>query len=303
MANALLAGVQDLAVRRTLRGLESAAGPRIRLRRAEGERAGTMDELVPGDVLLLEAGDAVPADCRLIQASGLKIAEAAVTGESAPVVKRTGTTGAVAVAERTNMLYAGTAVAAGSATAVVVATGADTEAGRAARAAQREQPPGGVQERLGRLTRASLPVAGSAAAALLGAGLLRGRLAESIGSSVAAIPEGLPFIATAAELSASRRLSRRNILVRDPHSLEALGRVGVVCFDKTGTLTEGRIALRTVSDGRTQVPLGEVARHHRLVLAAALRASPPNGAQALTHPTDQAVVAGGEAAGVGPTRR
>ncbi|WP_432839437.1 HAD-IC family P-type ATPase [Dactylosporangium sp. CA-092794] len=302
LANALLTSVQDLTAGRTLRGLVSAAGPRVRLRRAEGERTAAMDELVPGDVVLLEAGDAVPADCRLLEASGLETDEAAVTGESAPVAKRAGISRAAAVAERTNMVYAGTSVAAGSATAVVVATGAETEAGRGARTAVQEAPAGGVQERLSRLARASLPVAGGAAAALLGAGLLRGRLAESIGSSVAlavaAIPEGLPFIATAAELSASRRLSRRNILVRDPRSLEALGRVGVVCFDKTGTLTEGRIALRTVSDGRSRLPVGEVAAHHRRILAAALRASPPPGSAALTHPTDQAVVTGGQAAGV-----
>jgi cation-transporting ATPase I len=303
LANALLSGVQDLTARRTLRALVSAAGPRVRLRRAEGDRIGTLEELVPGDIVLLEPGDAVPADCRLIETSGLEMDESTVTGESMPVTKDAGTTQAAAVAERANIVYAGTSVAAGSATAVVVATGQDTETGRTARTALREAPAGGVQERLSRLTKASLPVAGGAALALLTTGLLRGRLSESISSSVAlavaAIPEGLPFIATAAELSASRRLSRRNILVRDPHSMEALGRVDVVCFDKTGTLTEGRIALRTVSDGRMHLPVEELTAHHRRVLAAALRASPPqNGTEALPHPTDQAVVAGGEAAGV-----
>lgn len=153
------------------------------------------------------------------------------------------------------------------------------------------------------MTKASLPAAGAAAVALLTTGLLRGRLAESISSSVAlalaAIPEGLPFIATAAELSASRRLSKRNILVRDPRSMEALGRVDVICFDKTGTLTEGRIALRTLSDGRVQVPTERLTPRYRLVLAAALRASPaPNGQAVLPHPTDQAVVVGAAAAGV-----
>ncbi|MDG6106299.1 HAD-IC family P-type ATPase [Dactylosporangium aurantiacum] len=303
LANALISGIQDVAARRALRRLVNAATPRVRLRRAGVERASGIDELVPGDVVLLEPGDVVPADCRLIDTSGLEIDESSLTGESMPVTKRVAATRAAAVAERTSMVYAGTTVAAGTATCVVVATGERTEAGRSALVALQEAPKSGVQRRLRELTRASVPAAGAAAAALFTAGLLRGRLSESINSSVAlavaAIPEGLPFIATAAELSASRRLSERNILVRDPRSMEALGRVDVICFDKTGTLTEGQIALRTLSDGRVQAPIDRLAPAHRLILAAALRASPvPNGQGTLPHPTDQAVVDGAAAAGV-----
>jgi cation-transporting ATPase I len=304
LANAALSGVQDMAARRALRRLVSAAAPPVRLRRQGVDRTGAVDELVPGDVVLLGPGDAVPADCRLIDATGLETDESTLTGESAPVAKSTGATGVAAIAEHTSMVYAGTTVAAGTATCVVVAAGEETQAGRNARIAMQDHPPTGVQQRLRRLTQASLPAAGAAAAALLGNGLLRGRLGESLSSSVAlavsAIPEGLPFIATAAELSASRRLSERNILVRDPHSMEALGRVDVICFDKTGTLTQGRIALRSISDGRRQVPVEELPPLYREVLGAALRASPaPNGTAPLPHPTDQAVVAGGGAAGVG----
>ncbi|MEU7872840.1 HAD-IC family P-type ATPase [Dactylosporangium sp. NPDC049140] len=304
LANALLSGVQDVAARRALSRLLSAATPRVRLRRAGVERVGGIDELVPGDVILLEPGDVVPADCRLIGTSGLEMDESSLTGESVPVAKSVAATRAAAVAERTSMVYAGTTVAAGSATCIVVATGERTEAGRGAQMALQEPPKSGVQQRLRELTKASVPAAGAAAVALLTTGLLRGRLAESINSSVAlavaAIPEGLPFIATAAELSASRRLSERNILVRDPRSMEALGRIDVICFDKTGTLTEGRIALRTLSDGRVQVPTERLTPLHQLILAAALRASPvPNGQEVLPHPTDQAVVVGAAAAGVG----
>ncbi|MEV0132533.1 HAD-IC family P-type ATPase [Dactylosporangium sp. NPDC050688] len=303
LVNALLSGVQDVAARRALSRLVSAATPQVRLRRAGVDRDGSIDELVPGDVILLEPGDAVPADCRLIDTSGLEIDESSLTGESVPVVKSVAATRSTAVGEHTGMVYAGTTVAAGSATCIVVATGEKTEAGRSARAALQEPPKSGVQQRLHELTKASLPAAGAAAVALLATGLLRGRLAESINSSVAlavaAIPEGLPFIATAAELSASRRLSERNILVRDPRSMEALGRIDVICFDKTGTLTEGRIALRTLSDGRVQVPTERLTPRHRLILAAALRASPaPNGQETLPHPTDQAVVVGAAAAAV-----
>ncbi|GAB3836155.1 cation-translocating P-type ATPase [Dactylosporangium cerinum] len=303
LVNALLSGVQDMAARRALSRLVSAATPRVRLRRAGADRAGSIEELVPGDVILLEPGDAVPADCRLVDTSGLEMDESSLTGESMPVVKSVAGNRAAAVAEHTSMVYAGTTVAAGSATCIVVATGERTEVGRSARAALQEPPKSGVQQRLRELTKASLPAAGAGAAALLASGLFRGRLTESINSSVAlavaAIPEGLPFIATAAELSASRRLSERNILIRDPRSLEALGRIDVICFDKTGTLTEGRIALRTVSDGREQVPTEGLTPRHRQILAAALRATPaPNGQGTLPHPTDQAVVAGATAAAV-----
>ncbi|WP_238012320.1 HAD-IC family P-type ATPase [Dactylosporangium sp. AC04546] len=303
LANAVLSGVQDATARRALRRLVSEATPPVRLRRGGVGRVGGLTELVPGDVILLEPGDAVPADCRLLEAGGLEMDESPLTGESVPVAKGTAAVRADAVADRTSMVYAGTTVAAGSATCVVVATGAQTEAGRNALIALREPPRSGVQQRLRELTKASLPAAAASAAALLAVGLVRGRLAESLNNAVAlavaAIPEGLPFIATAAELSASRRLSRRNILVRDPRSMEALGRIDLICFDKTGTLTEGRIALRSVSDGRSRVPLDELTPQHRDILAAALRASPaPNEHEALPHPTDQAVVAGAATAGV-----
>ncbi|GAA2596099.1 cation-translocating P-type ATPase [Dactylosporangium fulvum] len=304
LANAVLSGVQDLAARRALRQLVAAATPRVQMRRDGVDRPGTLNELVPGDVILLDPGDAVPADCRLIATTGLEMDESALTGESMPVAKDTAATRAAAVAERSSMAFAGTTVAAGSATCVVVATGAETEAGRSARTALHGTPKTGVQQRLRQLTKASLPAAGAAAAALLTNGLIRGRFAQSVGDSVAlavaAIPEGLPFIATAAELSSSRRLSRRNILVRDHRSMEALGRVDVICFDKTGTLTEGRIALRSVSDGQEQVPIDALTPRHRAILGAALRASPaPNGSGTLPHPTDQAVVVGAAAADVG----
>nr|BFE57517.1 hypothetical protein GCM10020063_020430 [Dactylosporangium thailandense] len=303
LASAVLSGVQDVAARRALRRLVTEAAPAVRLRRGGVERVGVLDDLVPGDVVLLEPGDAVPADCRLLECAGLEMDESPLTGESMPMRKDVAATRAATIAERTSMVYAGTTVAAGTAAGVVVAIGPDTEAGRNALLALQQSPRSGVQQRLRELTKASLPAAGAAAVALLATGVVRGRLSESVGNAVAlavsALPEGLPFIATAAELSASRRLGRRNILVRDPRSMEALGRADVICFDKTGTLTEGRIALRSVSDGRVHVPLDRLTARHREVLAAALRASPaPSPNESLPHPTDRAVVVGAEAAGV-----
>ena len=303
LANALLSGAQEMAARRTLRRLLTAGALRVRLHRAGESRVTSADELVPGDVVALEPGDAVPADCRVISAFGLEMDESTLTGESTPVAKSAAPTLAVAVADRTSMVYAGTTVAAGTATAVVVATGRSTEAGRSEHMIVEDAPSGGVQARLRKITAASIPASAAAAAGLFVTGVARGRLAEAVSSSVAlavaAIPEGLPFVATAAELSASRRLARHNILVRNPRAMEALGRVDVVCFDKTGTLTEGRIQLRAVSNGRRHAAVEAANPESRPVVAAALRASPiPADGEVLPHPTDRAVVAGAETANV-----
>ncbi|MEV1288602.1 HAD-IC family P-type ATPase [Micromonospora sp. NPDC049679] len=303
LANALLSGAQEVTAGRALRRLLTAGALPVRLLRPEGVREVAAEELVPGDLLTLEPGDAVPADCRLVEAAGLEMDESNLTGESVPVPKTASPTLAAAVADRNSMVYADTTVVGGTATAVVVATGRSTEAGRSAHSVLEESPSGGVHARLQKMTSASIPAAVAAAAGVLGTGLLRGRIGESINSSVAlavaAMPEGLPFIATAAQLSASKRLSRHNILVRDPRSMEALGRVDVVCFDKTGTLTRGGIALHSVSDGERAEPAGQLNPRYRQILAAALRATPlPDGDRLLPHPTDRAVVTGGRDVGV-----
>ncbi len=319
-ANALVSGVQRVSVGRALRRLIDESAVRVRLRRGGGERLSTADRLVPGDVIVVRAGDAVPADCRILAARGLEVDESSLTGESQLVPKSPAASGAANLAERRSMLYAGGSVAAGEATAVVVATGQATELGRSAQAAAGEHRPGGVQARLRELTRLTVPVTLGAGAALVGGGLLRGgtlrhTLGTGVSLAVAAVPEGLPIVATAAQYSAARRLSRRNALVRNPGTIEALGRVDVLCFDKTGTLTQGRIRLHrvvaagpasanpasanTVPASRGQ-PLSALRPDGRLVLAAGLRATPEHRAgETLAHATDRAVAEGARQAGVG----
>jgi cation-transporting ATPase I len=303
LGNSLLGAVQRLAGGRAMRRLASAGAVHARLRRPDGEEDVDASQLVSGDIIILQAGDSVPADCRVVEAEHLEVDESSLTGESLPVTKSTPPTDAADLADRSSMLYAGTTVVAGQAVAAVVATGADTEAGRSVAGVSDARPPSGVEARLHDITRASLPIAVGAAASLLGLGLLRGQLQQSISSAVAlavaAVPEGLPFVATAAQLSAARRLSHRKVLVRAPRTLEALGRVTTVCFDKTGTLTEGRINVRAILAGGVEEPIDAITGQRRLVLAAALRASPEeeNGRQ-LPHPTDRAVVDGGRAAAI-----
>ncbi|MEU0516928.1 cation-translocating P-type ATPase [Streptosporangium sp. NPDC006007] len=309
--NALIGGGQRFAADRALHRLTETVADRVRLRRPDGAdpheatetsagtgTGATADDLVPGDVVELRAGDAVPADCRVLTAMGLEIDEAGLTGESMLVTKSPAPVSASAVAERSSMVYQGTTVAAGHGLAVVVAAGEATEAARTARLASERRPPTGVQLRLRALNRRVLPVAIGSGLVLLAADLLRGRsmseaLAPAVSLAVASVPEGLPFVASVAELAAARRLSTRNTLVPNPSTIEALGRVNVLCFDKTGTLTEGRISLRYVSDGRIEHSAEALPPELRRVVAAGLRAGPRYGrGRAIPHPTDRAVVDG-----------
>ncbi|WP_328428257.1 cation-translocating P-type ATPase [Streptomyces sp. NBC_00443] len=340
--DALVGGVQRQQADTAAERLVEATSVRVRVRRpgrAEAvEAAG--DHLVRGDVIELRAGDSVPADCRVVQAQGLEVDESSLTGESLPVVKSAAPTAARAVADRTSMLYEGTTVAAGHALAVVVATGTATEAGSAGDAGPEGGPPeSGVERRLKALGRWFLPLSVGAGAVLFGVDMLRRRpLGAALGSAVslcvAAVPEGLPFVATVAELAAARRLSTRDTLVRSASTIEALGRTDVLCFDKTGTLTEGRISLQQVSDGQVSHDLqldrssqgtepgrdshgpepGQVSHDlqpgacdplppalRRIVGTAAL-AGPPGAAADLAHPTDRAIAKGAELLGAAPAR-
>jgi cation-transporting ATPase I len=249
------------------------------------------DELRPGDRIMVRANDVVPADARLLVASALEVDEATLTGESLPVAKDPAPVSDVPLAERTSMIYDGTTVVSGSAVAVVVATGDATEAGRAAAAATADAPPAaGVSARLADLTSAALPASVAGGTAVTALGLLRGvplreALASGVAVAVAAVPEGLPLVATVAQLAAARRLSRRGVLVRSPRTLEALGRVDVICFDKTGTLTQGRLAVAELAGLRG--PLARDSGDARRLLRIAARACP---AGRVTHATDQAVL-------------
>ncbi|MFE9098964.1 HAD-IC family P-type ATPase [Streptomyces sp. NPDC007264] len=268
------------------------------------ETAVPAQHLVVGDVVDLGAGDVVPADGRLLEAHHLEADESALTGESLPVAKDVAPVLASELADRASMVYEGTTVAAGRGRALVVATGAGTEASRAAAVGRGAAPAVGVERRLARITRSALPVALGSAMALMVAGTLRGRRARDtvgagVGLAVASVPEGLPFLVSAAQLASARRLSARGALVRDPRTIEAAGRTDVLCFDKTGTLTHGHIFLVAVAADGDSRPLESLGDEQRAVLAAALRATPrPHGGNGLEHATDGAVTDGAQEAGV-----
>jgi cation-transporting P-type ATPase I len=302
--NALIGGAQRLGTNRALRALRRTSAGLVTLRRDGVARTASTTELVPGDVIELHAGDTVPADCRLLEAAAVEVDESSLTGESALVTKAVPATAAASLGDRHSMLYQGSVMAAGQATCVVVATGDRTEVGRTARLTEQAPPPTGVQTRLKELTRQTLPVSIGAGLGLLGIDLLRGSaidqaVGRAVSLAVAAVPEGLPFVATVAQLASARRLSARGALARNPSTIEALGRVNVLCFDKTGTLTEGRIRLRQVSDGQHTFGLDELDEHLRQVIAVAVRASPWQ-QQQVPHQTDRAVLRGARKVGITP---
>ncbi|HEX5542591.1 MAG TPA: HAD-IC family P-type ATPase [Micromonospora sp.] len=302
--SALIGAVQKVRTERSLAALLSRSAVSARVRRDGSDQVISADDLVPGDIIIVEPNDVIPADCRILEAAGLEADESSLTGESLPVVKSSAPVVAAAVADRTSMLYEGTTVAAGNGRAVVVATGADTEVGRGIAMARQTSPTTGVEARLARLTRVTVPVAAGAAATVVGAGMVRGipltqTVASAANLAVASVPEGLPFLVNAAQLAAARRLAEHGALVRNPRTIEALGRVDVLCFDKTGTLTEGRLKLAGVGDGSRYARLDGLNEPLRDILAAALRATPPaDEPEQLARQTDRAVLAGASAAGV-----
>jgi cation-transporting P-type ATPase I len=299
-ANALVGATQRMHTDRMLRRLEEGEAEDVSVLRDGDLMQVPVEEVVPGDVLALETGDVIPADARLIEADALEVDESNLTGESFPIGKQVEPTDASEVADRKSMVYAGTSVAAGSGRAAVVAVGPMTEANRSVYQVGSNGGASDVESRLDRLTGLITPIALGSAGLVVGAGLLRGRslqqtLGSAVGLAVASVPEGLPFVSTVAELAAARRLSERNALIRDPKTIEALGRVDVLCFDKTGTLTEGQIELQRVTDGDVDESIDDLSDRGRALLGAALRASPlGNGDEPLAHATDHAVVQAGQ---------
>jgi Ca2+-transporting ATPase len=220
-------------------------------------------ELVPGDVLLCETGDILPADARVLDAHRLTTNEAPLTGESEPQLKRSDPVAeATPLAERTCMLYAGTAVVSGRGRAVVTGTGSATELAQVRalvdEARAPETPLELRMEQLGRQATAFSVAAASLTAAL---GLAHGRpvapvLRSAIALGVAAIPEGLPLVVTAAIVRCMRRMRATGLVVRRMASVEALGGVTVICADKTGTLTANDMRLELLELGEQRISAG-----------------------------------------------
>ena len=253
LVNAGLGFVTEWKAVRSMEALREIGGDAIRVRRAGGEREIAAEELVPGDIIVLDSGDLVPADVRLIEANNIRVNESALTGESVPVLKQVDPVAENApLADRTCMLFKGTTVNEGSGEGVVTATGMETELGHIselAESAEKDTTP--LQKRLNQLGRRLAWITVGIAAAIAGVGLLAGQdptrmIETAIALGVAAIPEGLPIVATIALARGMYLMARRNALIHKLPAVETLGATRIIFTDKTGTLTENRMTLRRV---------------------------------------------------------
>ena len=268
--------VQEYRAERAMAALRRLAVPTVRVRRDGAVREGSARELVPGDVVLLEAGAAVPADLRFLESVNLRVQEAALTGESEAVEKTVEPLAGsdLPLGDRRNLAFLGTAVTYGRGSAVVTATGMETELGRIAALIQGVRAePTPLQRKLDGVGKALASAGAAAALLVLGIGLLRGEpwgdmLRTGISVAVAVVPEGLPAVVTIALSMGARRMLRRQALIRKLPAVETLGSVTVICSDKTGTLTENRMTVTVVDVAGDRVELQEVLRHRQPVLDA-----------------------------------
>jgi Ca2+-transporting ATPase len=251
--NAVIGFVQEMRAEKAMGALVRMAAPRASVRRDGTVREVPAHELVPGDILLFEVGDKIPADARLLEVANLKTNEAMLTGESVPVDKYTKAFhGELPVAERKNMVFMGTVITYGRATGVVVRTGMATEMGKIAssiREVKREKTP--LQKSIGRLSKYLVGIFLGVCALLVVVGLVKGMewlevFLLAVAAAVSAIPEGLPAVLTVVLAMGMRMMAHRNAIVRKLVAVETLGSATVICSDKTGTLTLNQMTVRQI---------------------------------------------------------
>ncbi len=258
--NALIGFLTELKAARSIEALRALGTRSSRLRRDGSAHLITAEQMVPGDIVLLEAGDAIAADLRVIEASNLATDESTLTGKSIAVEKTTDPVAADArLAERTSMLFKGTSLTRGSGIGVVVATGLATELGRVSQLVEEAEPGASpLEKKLARLSGQLVWATIILAALIAGVGLLTGKdaflmIEAAIALAVAAIPEGLPIVATLALARGMWRMARQHALIERLSAVETLGATTVILTDKTGTLTENRMTVR-----RFWLPSGEI---------------------------------------------
>ncbi|MHB1456619.1 MAG: cation-translocating P-type ATPase [Armatimonadota bacterium] len=265
LLNTVIGFVQEYRAERAMAELAKFAAPTARIKRDSEERDIVSKQLVPGDVVMLAAGDRVPADGRILEAHSLESNESALTGESAPVEKNAKSVEVeTPLAARSNMVYSGTVVTRGRGIAVVAETGGATEFGKIAaevRATDREDTP--LQRQLAVVGKMLGIIALGLAGLVFVIGILRGidmleMFMFAVASAVAAIPEGLPAVVTVALAIGLKNMARRNAIIRRLPAVESLGSATVIVTDKTGTLTQNRMTVESVwYPGATEEMVGQ----------------------------------------------
>lgn len=260
--NAVLGTVQYKKAEKSLESLKSLSSPNAKVLRLGTKVEIPAKQVVPGDILLLEAGDLVAADGRIIKNYSLQVNESSLTGESTNVDKKEGTFGEeCALADRTNMVYSGSLVTYGRATVVVTGTGMETEIGKIAgmlNAAQEKKTP--LQKSLDDFGKKLAAIILVICAGVFGLSLYRDMpvldsLMFAVALAVAAIPEALSSIVTIVQAMGTQKMAKENAIIKDLKAVESLGCVSVICSDKTGTLTQNKMTVKQIYiDGQTIAP-------------------------------------------------
>jgi Ca2+-transporting ATPase len=256
--NAVLGFYQERRAEAALDALKKMQTPNARVRRDDRVSIIAAVDLVPGDILEVEAGDAVPADARLLQTINLATLEAALTGESLPITKdaRAELADDATIGDRSTMLFTGTSIMRGKGRALVVATGKDTELGKLSTLmSSQERGKTPLEDKLDHFGKRVLWACLGISALMFGWGMIRGEsswhelLLEAVSLAVAAIPEGLPAITTITLALGMQRMAKRGAIIRKLAAVETLGSATVICTDKTGTLTQNEMTVREIYAG------------------------------------------------------
>jgi Ca2+-transporting ATPase len=262
LINAVIGYTQEYKAQASIEALRRIAIPKAKALR-DGVRTHIETvTLVPGDIIFLETGDKVPADARLIEAANLQAQESCLTGESIPVEKTpVSLSPNLQMVEHRNMLFSGTIIVKGRGTAVVTATGTNTEMGKIAELIQAEDESTPLEKKLEQLsTHIGYTVAFVSAVVFI-AGFLRGEeifklFLTTVSLAVAAIPEGLPIVVTVTSALGIQRMAKKNALIRKLPSVETLGSTTVICTDKTGTLTSNQMTVKKLYANREIIEVG-----------------------------------------------
>ncbi|MDD3304443.1 MAG: cation-translocating P-type ATPase [Clostridia bacterium] len=265
--NAILGVVQESKAEKAIEALKDMSLPYIKVRRDGKVQSIKTEELVVGDMVLIEAGDSIPADMRIVNNHSLRVEEAALTGESVPVDKQQEAINAdkeTSLADRTNMLYSGSNVVYGRGDAIVIATGMDTELGKIAEAiSQQKIEITPLQKKINELSKVLSVIVVVIAVAMFFVGMLEGNpvlevFMLAISLAVAAIPEGLSAVITITLAMGVQKMAKEKAIVRKLSSVEALGSTEVICSDKTGTLTQNKMTLRKIVVDMTSIDVENV---------------------------------------------
>ncbi|MEN6441655.1 MAG: HAD-IC family P-type ATPase [Syntrophobacter sp.] len=261
--NACIGYITESEAEKTIESLKNIVRPTALLIRDGRQDTCNLNEIVPGDVVVLRPGTYVPADCRLVESYHLSVDESTLTGESLPVLKTTTPMPGrdIPLGDRRNMVYMGTLVTGGQGLAVVVATGQYTELGQLqVLVGEAQSPETPMEKQLRQMGNQLVLISGGVCGAVFLIGLMRGAgllrmLKTSIALAVAAVPEGLPAVATTTLALGIRDMKKHHVLIRKLDAVETLGSVQTICFDKTGTVTRNTMSVKRICVGMQQLEL------------------------------------------------